>query len=259
MMMRRKILYGAAMILITLGLIFFGGSLPIAFLRSGILSILRPVFRVSHMLGRAIRDPAGQPEEGTLSRLQEENQRLRQIEQAYQMLLEKNTGLQRIVGLKEKQHVPLQGANVLFYGNEFGRAFLMLDEGTTKKIRQGNLAIDTRGALVGVVREAGERFAKVSIASNPGEAFEVVLAPFNIKTLAKGIGNRTFSLELISSETPVRSGDFALMPGRLGDADVYIGEVTRVTSSGVGAFQNVWAAMIARPETLNEVFIVLEE
>ncbi|MBI3442358.1 MAG: rod shape-determining protein MreC [Candidatus Sungbacteria bacterium] len=257
-MIRQKLLYSIIVIALVLGTIFLSSSTPVAFLRSGIILIFRPVFRVSYALGRTVGFSMQQPGADDLSRLQEENQRLREIEQEYTMLREKDAGLEKMVGLKERQHVPLQGGRVLLRGNELGKEFLMLDEGTAKKIRQGDLAIDARGALIGVVRETSDGFSKISLASNPGEAFEIVVAPLNVKALAKGIGNRTFSLELISNDTPVRSGDFALMPGRLGNTNMLVGEITRLTSNVVGAFQNVWATLIAHPETLDEVFIVLE-
>lgn len=265
-MVRRKLFYSIIFLAIALGLVFFSRSAPVSFLRSSVVAIFRPVFQVSRVLGRAVGLSAGQPGADELSRLQKENQRLREIEQEYRMLLEKNASLQKIIGLKEKQRVPLQGARVLVHGNEFGKEFLMIDsrrnvgvdEGATKKIRPGNLVIDANGAFLGVVRETGEQFAKVSVASNPGETFEVAAAPLNVKALAKGIGNRTFSIELIPDETPVRSGDFVLMPGRLGDTNVRVGEITRATSNGAGAFQSVWATLIARPETLDEVFVILE-
>ncbi len=257
-MVRRQLFHGITVLVIAIGLIFFSRHAPISFLRSSIVLIFRPVFQISRVLGRAVGLSALQPAADDLSRLQEENRRLREIEQEYRMLLEKNAGLQKIVGLKEKQRVPIQGAHVLLHGNEFGKEFLMLDEGTTKNIRQGNLVIDAYGVLVGVVRETGEQFAKISVISNQGEVFEVMATAQNVKALAKGIGNRAFSIELIPNETPTHAGDFVLIPGRLGDTDVLVGEVTRVTSNGVGAFQNVWATLIARPETLDEVFVILE-
>lgn len=257
-MIRQKLFYGIPVVLVALGIVFFNRSAPVLFVRSSVILILRPVFQVSRALGGAVGLWAEQPGADELSRLRKENQRLREVEQEYRMLLEKHAGLQKIVGLKEKQRVPLQGSHVLLHGNEFGKEFLMLDEGAAKKIRPGNLVIDADGAFLGVVRETGEQFAKVSIASNPDEAFEVVAAPSNVKALAKGIGNRTFSIELIPDEMPARAGDFVLMPGRLGDTNVRVGEITRVTSNGVGAFQNVRATLIARPETLDEVFVILE-
>lgn len=257
-MVRQKWFYTITFLAIALALVFFSRSVPVSFLRSSVIAIFRPVFQVSRALGRAVGISAEQPGTDELSRLQEENQRLREIKQEYRMLLEKNASLQKIVGIREKQRVPLQGSHVLLHGNEFGKEFLILDEGIAKKIRPDNLVIDASGAFVGVVRETGEQFAKVSVASNPDETFEVVAAPLNVKALAKGIGNRTFSIELIPDETPTHSGDFVLMPGRLGDTNVLVGEITRVTSNGVGAFQNVWATLIARPETLDEVFVILE-
>ena len=256
-MVQRKFFYSIAILAIVFGLIFFSRTAPVVLLRSEIISIFRPIFHISSMLGRI----AGIGRTGTddLSGLQDENRRLREIEQQYLMLLEKNAGLQKMVGLKEKQRIPLQGSRVLLHGSEFGKEFLMLDEGSVQKIRQGNVVVDVRGNLVGVIREAGDRFAKVSLASNLGEAFEIVVAPLGIKALAKGIGNRAFSLELIPDNVPVRSGDFALMPGRLGNTNILAAEITAVTSSGVGAFQNVSAVLIARPETLDEVFVILEQ
>lgn len=254
--MQRKLFYGIAILAIVFGLIFFSRTAPVALLRSEIVSMFRPIFHISSMLGRIAGIGRAGPDD--LSGLQDENRRLREVEQQSLMLIEKNADLQKMLGLKEKQRIPLQGSRVLLYGNEFGKEFLMLDEGSVEKIRQGNLVVDVRGNLVGVIREAGEGFAKVSLASNPGEAFEVIVAPLGVKALAKGIGNRAFSLELIPDTMPVRSGDFALMPGRLGTTNILAAEITAVASSGVGAFQNVSAVLIARPETLDEVFIILE-
>lgn len=254
--MRQKIVYSIIVVAIAFGLIFFSRTVPVVFLRSGIISIFRPVFNLASVLGRIAGMDGTHTDD--LSRLQDENRRLREIEQEYLMLAEKDAALQKMLGLKEKQRVPLQGSRVLLYGNEFGKEFLLLDEGSAQKIRQGDLVVDARGNFVGIIREAGEQFAKVSVASNPGEAFEVTMAPLGIKALAKGIGNRTFSLELIPDDMPVRSGDFALMSGRLGNANVLTGEVTAVSSSGVGAFQSVSAVLIARPETLDEVFVIIE-
>lgn len=256
--MRRKLLYSITVVIAAIGIIFFSRRAPVVVLRSGVVWFFRPVLGVMSLIGHGLGKGSQQPVGGELVRLGAENERLRQIEQQYQMLQDEDAGLRKIVGLKEKEHVPLQGAHVLLRGNEFGKEFLMLDAGADKKIREGDLVIDSRGNVVGMVREAGSQSAKVSIASNPGEAFEVAVAPLNVKALAKGIGNRTFSLELIPDQTPVRLGDFALMPGRLGSENAPVAEVTGVTSSGVGAFQNVHGVLVAHPETLDEVFVVLE-
>ena len=256
--MRQKLLYSITVVAVALVLIFFSRSTPVVLLRSGVIWTFRPVFKVVSVIGHGLGAGA-QPSSGSdLSKLAAENGRLRKVEQQYQMLQDKNADLQKMLGFKEKQHVPLQGARVLLHGNEFGKEFLMLDAGTDKKIHEGDLVIDNKENVVGIIREAGSQSSKVSLASNVGEAFEVAMAPLNVKALAKGIGNRTFSLALIPDETPVRSGDFAFMPGRLGTIDAAVAMVTHVTSSGVGAFQNVQGTLIVHPEMLDEVFIIVE-
>lgn len=257
-MIQRKLLSSIGVIALVVIFIFLSRSSPILMLKSGVVWIFRPVLEVVALIGHGFGQGVPSPTGDDSGRLATENERLRQIEQQYQMLQDQDAALRKIVGFKEKQRVLLQGAYVMLYGNEFGKEFLMVDAGVEQKIREGYLVIDNRGSIVGIIREAGSESAKVSIASNPGEAFEVVLAPLNIKALAKGIGNHTFSLELIPDEMPVRSGDFALMPGRLGNSGAAVAEVTRITSSGVGAFQDVQGTLIVHPETLDEVFIVVE-
>lgn len=258
MSMRRKIFSSITVILLSLGFIFLSRTPVVAFLRSSVIRAFRPILEITHAVQRGLWGFTQQIGAPDVRRLQEENQRLRAREQEYQMLLDEHAALLRIVGLKEKYRAPLQGASVLLHGNEFGKEFLMLGEGTEKKIRPGNLVIDIRWSLVGIVREVGNGSAKVALASNPGEVFEVVMAPLKVSALAKGVGSRTFSLQLIPDGMSVHAGDFALMPAHLGSTGAAVAEVTRVTSGGVGAFQNIWATLIARPETLDEVFVVLE-
>lgn len=258
-MARSKLWYGIVALALLSGLLVFGRLSSDGFVRSGIIRIMHPAFAVSNLIAWGLHGLIPQSDrEADASRIREEHERLRQIEQEYQVLLGQYAGLRKIVGLKEAQRVALEGAHVLMRGNQFGKEFLLIDRGALHHVRQGNLVVDAKRFLVGVVREAEEQAAKVSLASNVGETFEVVMAPLDVKALGKGIGNRTFSLELIPDDTPIHPGDFALMPGRLGDTSIFVGEITRVTPNGAGAFQNVWATLLARPEAAGEVFILLE-
>ena len=251
----QNLLYSILVGVVVLLIIFLGRSGWVEFVRSSVVRVFRPLLEVGHALERRLSGGSGGGSDDG-ERLRVEENRLQKMEQEYTLLQNENNSLRNVVGLADRERVSLVGAHIVLHGNEFGKEFLILNSGAGKKIREGALVIDSDGGVVGVVREAGSDFAKVSIASNPGETFEVTMAPLDVRALARGIGNRSFSIELIPDETPVRVGDFALMPSRLGDASAFVAEVTTITSSGVGAFQKIRATLITRPETLDMVFVL---
>ena len=134
----------------------------------------------------------------------------------------------------------------------------MIDQGREAEVMVGDLVVDGRGILVGKILEVGSNFSKVSFASNAGGTFEAEISPLNVRTVARGLGGRTFSLELVPADSMLHQGDLVLL-SEIGYPKVLLGEVARVEKSGSAAFQEVGAVFLGRPEELSEVFILVKK
>lgn len=253
-MARRRLFFKIGSTAIVLGLlIFFIMSRPLRLLRAQIFASLRPMIRSAFFIRSWGDNVFSGGNAGNLM----SGERLEQLSVATaltQDLKGENDRLRSALNFKEKNKLNLQGTAVLFYGRELGKEFLLIDLGSKEGIEKGNLVIDAYGSLIGSVKEVEDSFAKVGIASNPEEVYEVELLPSGIHAFAKGLGSRGFSLELLPQDAIIRKGDFVAMKGDR--RSLVLGEVVRISSSGTGAFKEVRAVLLAHPESQHEVFVI---
>lgn len=237
-------------------LIWFEERALVKGLEEAVYWTLQPVMRNAKKLqGFAAALTSGvSGEEAEALRL--ENERLKVAVFEREALKEENATLRRALGFKETHDLEMEGARVRLFTKSLGKEFLIIDKGSEQGISEGGIVIDSEGVVVGVVKEAGRTYAKVSVAANPGLSFEVELIPGRAKALAKGIGNRTFSLELIPAGAPLRRGDFAALATSGIPRPFLLGTVASVGARSSAAFQEARAVIIARPESLQNVFII---
>ncbi len=231
--------------LIVFALVIFPESSAVRLIRGGTLAALRPVMHIGSAIRlRAVPADAGGEEEEV--RLRAENEILRQ----------ENQRLRSALGLEQEIEPGLFGARVLSFGREFGKEYLLVSAPQDRLPAPGGFVVDAAGRVVGRVFESSAAGIKVRIASNPDETLDAEIIPGGGRTLARGIGNRTFLLDLVSNSAPVREGDFvaARIPGvnRL----LLFGQVARANRSVNSAFQDIAAVLLVQPETLYEVFLL---
>ncbi len=190
-------------------------------------------------------------------RLVAENQALTARLAAFDELKAENERLRAALRFDARDPETIRGAAVTLYMKEFGREVLVVDRGTEAGFADGMAAVTADGIFVGTIREAGNGFSKIAIATDAGTAWEGELPALGGKILLKGIGGRTFSVELIPNDVPVRRGDYVnvRIPGVA--ARLPAAEVVSAEPQSSGAFQLVRAALIARPEMLREVFVII--
>lgn len=185
-----------------------------------------------------------------------ENQRLKTENVEVKKLQAENEALKKVFSFRQDSGLTLKGARVLLHGREAGREFLLLDAGRNDGISQGDLVIDENRVFIGTVREAGDISAKVVVASSFGESIEVELLPSRLRVLAKGLGSHAFLLELIPADEIIRRGDAVLLASSKGRYPFVIGEIVQEKPPSASAFYEVRAIHIARPEFLNQVFVM---
>ncbi len=242
------------------GLIFSGEKWPVSFLREKVVSSLVPLMRVTLTLGNLIdaRDKAAIERVGKTESLTLEVEKLRETNQA----------LKKLLSFKEESGFSIKGARVLLYFRELGGEVLVIDQGRDAGVKKGDLVIDENRLLVGVVSEAGGNISKISIASNIGTAYEVLVLPLGVSSLARGIGARAISLDLIPGDVPLRRGDLVVLLGIGNEArgervaennsrfSLLLGEVISNEFSPGAVFKEAKAMLLSKPEKLEEVFIV---
>lgn len=251
MVFKKNVFYVSAAIALLGLLLFFRASTVVK--KTGEISagIMKPVAKSARNLRNFLsydRENEGLLEKFNL--LRAENFEL-------ETLREENNALRGLLGFKNEKKISLIGGEVVHYGQELGREFLVAEKGSSDGVRKGDLAIDDNGFFVGLVKETYANFSKIEIASVPGETFEVGIVSLGIKALAKGLGNRTFSLELLPSSAEIKPGDFVELIGIAGNRYSFLlGEIKDVDSAGGSAFKNARMIMAAQPEKLKRIFFL---
>lgn len=171
------------------------------------------------------------------------------------VLRKENEVLRKALALKETFQFPLRSAGVLYYSRELGREFITVDVGSDDGLKEGDLVLDEHLIFVGTVKDLAGNLAKVDIASNPANTFEARLTSLGgVPLLTKGLGQRTFALELIPFDIPLRKGDFVALV--YGGKDLLLGEVVSERSIKSAVFKEGRATLLVRPELLRFVFVL---
>lgn len=230
-------------LLIVFTLVLFPDWSASRLVRGGALAGLRPLMYAGSNL--RLRVFAEDGSEDSI-RLRAENEIVR----------EENARLHIALGLEAEIRSRLAASRVLSFGREFGKEYSVISAPQGREFSPGQFVVDERGALVGRVLEAVSSGAKVRIASNPEETLDAEIIPGGVRTIARGLGSRTFLLDLVSNSAPVREGDFVVVriPGVSRPA--ILGQVVRARRQVNAAFQDIAAVLVARPETLSHAFVV---
>jgi cell shape-determining protein MreC len=160
-------------------LLFLSNTGFILSLEEKVLNIFNPILFAASDLKQTIS--AGNAQE-SLENLRRESERA-EIEH---LTLENNSLRKALRFSEERQR--LEGRRVISYRMEFGKEFLFIERGIKEGVKDGDIVVDSLGFLVGVVKEATEAGSHVEVISNPGQTLEVLILPFQIRALAKGIG-----------------------------------------------------------------------
>lgn len=234
-------------------LIFFNARAPGQFLRMQIFKGIRPAMMSLHRFrawstGALLQSDSG----GEMSI--DAREKLSAVQAEVEALIKENNRLRFALGFKEKNKIDLKGASVVIHDSEFGKEYLLIDRGTNEAVKKGDSVVNANGLLIGRIADVENVFAKVSIASNTEEVFDVELLPLGVKAFAKGLGGRAFSLELIAQNAVIRRGDHII--ARIGQFSFLLGEVVRLETSGIGAFKEVRGVLLSRPDWEDQVFVI---
>lgn len=244
----------SALVLLFL-LVFFRENSFVLTVRESFLVVGKPLLKLAAVF-QSQKSLSGDE----IAALLEEERKLKADATELEALKEENQSLKNAQNFLDEKKFTTHGGRVTHLGEELGKEFMLIDLGADQGIKKGDLALDANGFFVGTVAETGDRFSKISLASNPGETFEVEIRPVHLKALARGIGGRIFSIELLPADSVVQRGDSVTLRGIEGEGggrySFFLGSLVNVKSSGASAFKTARALLGADPESLSSVFIV---
>lgn len=116
---------------------------------------------------------------------------------------------------------------------------LIIDQGVEDGVHTGQPVVDGRGALVGVISEAGDQGAAViPITSRRAPGVTVRLADGR-RGVVEGLGTGGLQLSILDARAPVREGELLTTYGPFGESDSYpkgldVGRVTAQAAPRAG-------------------------
>lgn len=254
--LRRKKIATFIFMVALIGLLtFFSDIKPVVALRDRVIKIAQPVFLLGTNMKNFVFSLLGKS--GNNDTALEREEAIQVTAFQLETMAEENERLKDALEFKKGKDVSLKGARILLYLREFGHEMLLIDQGKDGGVREGDRVVDSRGVLVGTVLEALENSAKVMCVSSPGETYDVEIRSLSTHALAKGMGARTFSLELIPADAALKRGDFVTLSGTHLSRPILVGQITSLHLGVSVAFQEVYAVSLSHPELLKEVFVVL--
>lgn len=152
---------------------------------------------------------------------------LLRLQEDYQTLARVRSGLPRFFG-------GLTIAEVVGSGGGLTQE-LLINKGTADGVRVGQYVLSPeQNSIVGLVRDAAERMARVRLLTDANQSIEVRIrrdgAPMDVGALMVGDGKRGCTVSLVEREKDIRVGDAVYAAARTGllETPMIIGQVVDV-------------------------------
>lgn len=136
---------------------------------------------------------------------------------------------------------------------------VIVDKGTVDGIRQGAPVVVPEG-VVGVVVEAGGRYAKVLLLIDPNSAVDALVQETRARGIVKGGGADTCIFDYVLRKHAISVGDTVVSSGLDGvfPKGLRVGRISEIVRQNAGIFQNVSVTPYVDFDILEEVLIIVD-
>lgn len=150
--------------------------------------------------------------------------------------------------------------------------FILIDQGQNNQVALNMPVITEQGALVGVVKEVGEGFAKVSLISSSEMDFDILIQSLKqdlttttekyytetVLGLAQGKGEGKLNLDMIPKENRINQDDIVITANLGGEfpRGLLVGEITSIKRNEAEPFQQADLKPYFTIGQLDNLFII---
>jgi rod shape-determining protein MreC len=166
-----------------------------------------------------------------------------------------------------RQLVDIRGAEaegVLIEAHVFAREpsnlqdRIAIDRGTSDGVRKDMIVLSPLGSLVGIVTEALDDVAWVTLITDPSSAISALIQESRVQGVVVGAADGTLTMEFVEETADVKQGDLVLtsaIGGRVPPGEL-IGQVVRVESAAQELFKSVRVQPLADFSRLERVLVL---
>lgn len=135
--------------------------------------------------------------------------------------------------------------------------YVIIDQGSDDGLRHGMPVITDQG-LVGRIDAVTATAARVELITDPGSVVNVRLESTGNEAQIQGSVTGEISLELVSQDIELKTGELILTSGLGGGypADILVGQVVSVRSTGTDLFQSATVQSVVEFNSLQAVLVI---
>lgn len=190
----------------------------------------------------------------TIEELKKANLTLKLQLQEFNPLSKENETLKKAFNFKKQKKLNLQGAEVLAFTPSSWRRIAIINVGEDKNIKEGQLAIDEEGNLLGKILEVNEKTSRLILVNDPGFNLPVFVGEQGYGLLKGNITNAR--ILYIEDGDKIQKGDKVWVKTADSASSINIGKIKRIQKSSNSLFWNVEAELTLENSTFNKVFII---
>ncbi|MEY2633810.1 MAG: hypothetical protein RIR00_2464 [Pseudomonadota bacterium] len=199
-----------------------------------------------------------------MQRLQDENEKLKHDQLAtapnllrLSQLETENARLRELLGVKEREKVNGQVAEILYSARDPFSRRVVVDKGDGQGIVAGQPVIDNAG-VVGQVTRVFPMSAEVTLITDKNQAVPVQVVRNGLRSVLFGLGNGQLELRYLPANADVQEGDILVTSGLDG---IYlsgfpVAKVVAIERDSAYSFARIFSAPLAAVENFGEVMIL---
>jgi|SRR3989344_4286127 len=183
-------------------------------------------------------------------------QELRQEKAVLQELGKENKLLRQVLSLGMEGEFDLKLARVV--GKDILKDVLTINRGAEDGVSLGLPVVTSQKILVGRIGEVYQNFSRVILITDKDSQFDAKVVVSDIYGMARGKGNHSLALDLISKDKDIKAGDLVLTSslGGVFPANLLVGMVKNAEKSDINPFQGIDLTPAFNVNDLDELFII---
>ncbi len=231
-------------------------------LRQGLSMFTHPVQSFAHLPAQLLDNADSYF--ASLARLQEENAQLKRARlenvaallRSQQMEVE-NERLRKLLGVRERQQVSGQVAQILYSARDPYARRIIIDKGQQNKVVAGQPVIDDAG-IVGQVTRVFPFVAEVTLITDKEQAVPVQVVRTGLRSVVFGLGDGQLELRFVPVTADIQNGDMLVTSGLDGifPAGFPVANVVHIESDTAYSFARIICTPLAGVEHFSEVMVL---
>jgi len=231
-------------------------------LRQGVSLFTHPAQQAAHAPVDFLKNSADYF--SSLSRLEEENTRLRRVQLSNaetilrtQQLEAENERLRKLLDVRDRQKVNGRVAQIIYAARDPFSRRVIVDKGQQDKISAGQPVVDDAG-IIGQVTRVFPFVSEITLITDKDQAVPVQILRTGQRSVVFGLGNGQLELRYLPANADVQNGDTLVTSGLDGifPRGLPVARVVHIERDTSYSFARIYCAPTAGVENFGEIMVL---